>query len=101
MKENKWLLRQSFGVLQAVGGVNGAALFVRCPACGKKCFGRNRKQNMLHHMATHSRDRPVTCPHCPYRAASDSQLFRHITMLHRPPVVTEAPEWRENADQSV
>ncbi|XP_066964677.1 protein tramtrack, beta isoform-like isoform X21 [Macrobrachium rosenbergii] len=85
----------------AVGGVNGAALFVRCPACGKKCFGRNRKQNMLHHMATHSRDRPVTCPHCPYRAASDSQLFRHITMLHRPPVVTEAPEWRENADQSV
>ncbi|XP_071528453.1 uncharacterized protein [Panulirus ornatus] len=66
----------------AVGGAVSEGLFVQCPACGKKCFGRNRKQNMVHHMATHSRERPVICPHCPYRAASESQLYRHITMLH-------------------
>ncbi|KAK3881036.1 hypothetical protein Pmani_018752 [Petrolisthes manimaculis] len=82
MHNDKKLLRQRFAVLQAVRGAVSEGLFVQCPACGKKCFGRNRKQNMVHHMATHSRERPVTCPHCPYRAASESQLFRHITMLH-------------------
>jgi len=65
-----------------VSGSPNDGPFVTCEICGKKCYGRNRKQNMVHHMATHSRNRPVTCPRCPHRAASESQLYRHITLVH-------------------
>ena len=61
---------------------NNDGLFVECPQCGKKCYGRNRNQNLSHHMATHNDLRPIKCSYCPHRAASDSHLIRHITIKH-------------------
>ncbi|XP_018006789.1 longitudinals lacking protein, isoforms H/M/V isoform X37 [Hyalella azteca] len=62
------------------------SLCSECPLCGKKCYGRNRKQNLAHHMVTHNNDRGLVCNLCPYRASFSSQLLRHITQVHSPTV---------------
>lgn len=56
--------------------------YLECTQCGKKCYGRNRKQNLAHHSITHNNERNVACKHCPYRASSSSQLMRHLSQLH-------------------
>lgn len=56
--------------------------FLECKQCGKRCYGRNKKQNLAHHMITHNNDRSSKCPQCPYRASSASQLLRHRTVAH-------------------
>ncbi|KAF2368656.1 Zinc finger C2H2-type, partial [Trinorchestia longiramus] len=56
--------------------------YCECQLCGKKCYGRNRKQNLAHHMVTHNNDRNLACTLCPYRASFSSQLLRHVTQVH-------------------
>ncbi|XP_063595657.1 zinc finger protein 358-like, partial [Penaeus indicus] len=65
--------------LQAVGGGGGAAV---CPVCGKAFQGRNRRQNLAHHLLTHTGTRPFPCPHCSYRATQKAHLKRHLERRH-------------------
>lgn len=66
-------------LLQAVGSGCGAAV---CPVCGKAFQGRNRRQNLAHHLLTHTGTRPFPCPHCSYRATQKAHLKRHLERRH-------------------
>lgn len=80
---NFLVMKQSFAVFQAVDGCSSSeGKSVKCQECSKECFGRNRKQDMARHMITHSKNRPLTCRQCPYRAATYTQLYRHTTLTH-------------------
>jgi len=77
------VMKHSFAVLQAMGGCSSSeGKSIKCQECSKECFGRNRKQDMARHMITHSKNRPLTCDKCPYRAATFTQLYRHTTLTH-------------------
>lgn len=69
-------------LLQAVGGGCGAAAAAVCPACGKAFQGRNRRQNLSHHLLTHTGTRPFPCPNCSYRATQKAHLKRHLERRH-------------------
>lgn len=71
-------------LLQAVGGGcgGGAAAAAVCPACGKAFQGRNRRQNLSHHLLTHTGTRPFPCPNCSYRATQKAHLKRHLERRH-------------------
>lgn len=66
-------------LLQGSGSWCGAAV---CPACGKAFQGRNRRQNLAHHVLTHTGARPFSCSHCPYRATQKAHLKRHLERRH-------------------
>lgn len=66
----------------SLSGEGTTPTFLECNECGKKCFGRNRKQNLAHHMITHNNDRNIVCQMCPYRASSITQLLRHMSQIH-------------------
>lgn len=53
-----------------------------CPVCGKQFQGRNRRQNLEHHLITHTGERRYPCPLCPHRAAHKWHLKTHILRRH-------------------
>ncbi|KAK7008179.1 hypothetical protein SK128_021003 [Halocaridina rubra] len=53
-----------------------------CPVCGKQFSGRNRRQNLEHHLITHTGERRHPCPLCPHRAAHKWHLKTHILRRH-------------------
>ncbi|KAK7081619.1 hypothetical protein SK128_011850 [Halocaridina rubra] len=61
-----------------VGSGDGAV----CPVCSKEFLGRNRRQNLAHHLLTHTGTRPFHCTHCSYRATQKAHLKRHLERRH-------------------
>lgn len=53
-----------------------------CPICQKVFKGRNRHQNLLHHMHIHTGARPYKCPVCPYTGRQHNHIKRHIINQH-------------------
>ncbi|XP_068237690.1 longitudinals lacking protein, isoforms H/M/V-like isoform X12 [Palaemon carinicauda] len=53
-----------------------------CPVCGKQFFGRNRRQNLEHHLIIHTGERRYSCPLCPHRATHKWHLKTHILRRH-------------------
>ncbi|KAK7086598.1 hypothetical protein SK128_023676 [Halocaridina rubra] len=54
-----------------------------CPVCGKAFGGRNRRQILERHIATHTGLKPFTCLHCPFRSARQDTLKTHVTRMHK------------------
>ncbi|XP_045103727.1 longitudinals lacking protein, isoforms H/M/V-like isoform X4 [Portunus trituberculatus] len=54
-----------------------------CPVCGKAFGGRNRRQILERHIATHTGHKPYTCPHCPFRSSRQDTLKIHIARMHK------------------
>jgi len=55
---------------------------IMCPVCGKHFQGRNRRQNLEHHLVTHTGERRYPCPLCPHRAAHKWHLKTHLQRRH-------------------
>ncbi|XP_047499189.1 longitudinals lacking protein, isoforms A/B/D/L-like isoform X5 [Penaeus chinensis] len=54
-----------------------------CPVCGKSFGGRNRRQILERHIATHTGHKPYPCPHCPFRSSRQDTLKIHVARMHR------------------
>lgn len=54
-----------------------------CPVCGKAFGGRNRRQILERHIATHTGHKPYPCPHCPFRSSRQDTLKIHIARMHK------------------
>lgn len=54
-----------------------------CPVCGKAFGGRNRRQILERHIATHTGHKPHTCPHCPFRSSRQDTLKIHVARMHK------------------
>jgi uncharacterized Zn-finger protein len=67
----------SFSSQQSVRKFDGV-----CPFCFKVLKGRNRHQNLLHHMHIHTGARPYKCPLCPYTGRQQNHVKRHILIQH-------------------
>ena len=50
----------------------------RCPQCCKEFTGKNRRNNLVRHLKTHTGDKPFSCPACPYRASRKEHMVRHL-----------------------
>ncbi|XP_068237684.1 protein tramtrack, alpha isoform-like isoform X7 [Palaemon carinicauda] len=61
-----------------------------CPMCGKAFGGRNRRQILERHIATHTGHKPFTCGHCPFRSSRQDTLKTHIARMHREHVTVAA-----------
>ncbi|XP_066964710.1 longitudinals lacking protein, isoforms H/M/V-like isoform X19 [Macrobrachium rosenbergii] len=72
------------------GGEGGVEVAV-CPVCGKAFQGRNRRQNLSHHLLTHTGTRPFHCTDCPYRATQKAHLKRHMERRHGHPIQDAVP----------
>ncbi|XP_045103730.1 longitudinals lacking protein, isoforms H/M/V-like isoform X7 [Portunus trituberculatus] len=72
------------GDLHRAFDVAGATPIVglECPVCGKRFQGRNRRQNLEHHLVTHTGERRYPCPLCPHRAAHKWHLKTHLLRRH-------------------
>ncbi|XP_042224561.1 longitudinals lacking protein, isoforms H/M/V-like isoform X5 [Homarus americanus] len=70
-------LHRSFDVAGATPIVG-----LECPVCGKRFQGRNRRQNLEHHLITHTGERRYPCPLCPHRAAHKWHLKTHLLRRH-------------------
>lgn len=72
------------GDLHRAFDVAGATPIVglECPVCGKRFLGRNRRQNLEHHLVTHTGERRYPCPLCPHRAAHKWHLKTHLLRRH-------------------
>jgi len=53
-----------------------------CEMCGKLFNGRNRRQNLQHHMMIHYGVKPFLCPLCPHRSNRKGNLDLHILRVH-------------------
>ena len=53
-----------------------------CPICDRKMFGRNRHQNLRHHMRIHTGCRPYTCPFCSYTGRQHNHIRSHVLRMH-------------------
>ncbi|XP_063612798.1 longitudinals lacking protein, isoforms H/M/V-like isoform X2 [Penaeus indicus] len=71
-----------------------------CPVCGKRFQGRNRRQNLEHHLVTHTGERRYPCPLCPHRAAHKWHLKTHLLRRHaqHPALAQEANQNSQLAD---
>ncbi|KAG7167385.1 Zinc finger protein 536-like 10 [Homarus americanus] len=54
-----------------------------CPVCGKAFGGRNRRQILERHIATHTGHKPYPCPHCPFRSSRQDTLKIHVARMHK------------------
>ncbi|XP_069172029.1 longitudinals lacking protein, isoforms H/M/V isoform X12 [Procambarus clarkii] len=70
-------LHRSFDV-----AVSTPIVGLECPVCGKRFQGRNRRQNLEHHLVTHTGERRYPCPLCPHRAAHKWHLKTHLLRRH-------------------
>ncbi|XP_064079557.1 zinc finger protein 711-like [Macrobrachium nipponense] len=61
-----------------------------CPMCGKAFSGRNRRQILERHIATHTGHKPFTCGHCPFRSSRQDTLKTHIARMHREHITVAA-----------
>ena len=50
-----------------------------CAVCGRRF---DMAWQVSRHMATHTGQKPYTCPHCPHSSARPDNLNRHIRMKH-------------------
>lgn len=49
-----------------------------CDQCGKEFTGKNRRNNLVRHVKTHTGEKPFHCPACPYRATRKEHMIRHL-----------------------
>lgn len=70
-------MHRPYDVVETTSGVGKV-----CPVCGKQFHGRNRRQNLEHHLVTHTGERRYSCPLCPHRAAHKWHLKTHILRRH-------------------
>ena len=64
-----------------------------CPVCCKVFDGRNKKQNLKHHLMTHTGERRFTCPYCGHRTAHKWHLKTHVLRRHPDNIMDEAAAW--------
>ena len=64
-----------------------------CQVCGKLFDGRNKKQNLKHHMMTHTGERRYVCPFCHHRTAHKWHLKTHVSRRHPANVYDECVAW--------
>ncbi|XP_068237691.1 protein jim lovell-like isoform X13 [Palaemon carinicauda] len=50
----------------------------RCALCSKEFTGKNRRNNLVRHVKTHTGEKPFSCPCCPYRAVRKEHMIRHL-----------------------
>lgn len=70
-------------VLQGLAVRLGDVAALVCPVCGKSFGGRNRRQILERHIATHTGHKPYPCPHCPFRSSRQDTLKIHVARMHR------------------
>lgn len=72
-----------------------------CSLCGKAFGGRNRRQILERHLATHTGIKPYACPHCPKRSSRQDTLKVHINRVHRKLLNEEGSELFSAATSTV
>lgn len=72
------LVKDEYCVLQEWRGT----VPLSCEMCGKLFNGRNRRQNLQHHMMIHLGVKPFLCPICPHRSNRKGNLDLHILRVH-------------------
>jgi len=50
----------------------------QCELCGKEFTGKNRRNNLVRHIKTHSGEKPFHCPACEYKASRKEHMIRHL-----------------------
>lgn len=60
----------------------GNASELCCSLCGFVSRGINSRQNLQHHMLTHTGEKPYQCAECSVRFLKKSNLKRHIHRQH-------------------
>jgi len=66
---------------------------LECTYCTKIFNGRNKKQNLKHHMMIHTGERRYTCPFCGTRHTHKWHLKNHVTRCHSEHVQDESLSW--------
>lgn len=79
----KKVLAECSCVFQGLAVRLGDVASLVCPVCGKAFGGRNRRQILERHIATHTGHKPYTCPHCPFRSSRQDTLKIHIARMHK------------------
>jgi len=58
----------------------------RCPGMGLACPFCSKiyhhKSTFMRHYLTHTGEKPISCPHCAYRAARKEHMRKHIANRH-------------------
>ena len=50
-----------------------------CDQCGKEFTGKNRRNNLVRHVKTHTGEKPFQCPLCSYKASRKEHMIRHLS----------------------
>lgn len=66
---------------------------ILCPVCCKPFDGRNKRQNLKHHLMTHTGERRYSCPFCGHRTAHKWHLKTHVLRRHPDNIMDSVVSW--------
>lgn len=66
---------------------------LECSICQKRFAGRNKRQNLKHHLMTHTGERNYLCPYCAHRTTHKWHLKTHVQRRHPENLTDVAVSW--------